>query len=320
MEKENNVREVVYDRAKNYKRWFAFFIDLFLSLIIGVFLFGACIAVTDCVPSYRNVVKTRDEIEDSSSIYQDGKAIILVVEQSDDTMVEKKNILHDAIEDFYRDDHFFSDESYYKQYQTRKKEAKASDGGNLFTLSEGSDTYLESGYSDQEYYDFYYSEIEHYCIALLSLNSDYASSVSVIARTSVIELLVSLSVGYAFAFLLVPLLIKRGRRTLGMYLFKISLIGVDALNVSGKPLLARDLLLYFVGYWLAVFTAFIPWAVSVTMMHFSRRGQDFFDYVSNTYVVDSSKKDVYLNYGEFLSRSGMREKASLENKDFRISE
>lgn len=319
MESKDNVTEVVYDKAKKYKRWFAFFIDVFVTLILGLFLSAALGAITKCIPAYQNVVAARDSIEESTPIYKDGKAIILVMDQSEDPVASKKNILNDAIEVFYKDSRFFNDEKYYSAYQLRKKSAKASDGGNLFVEDDAEQgRYLEGNYSDQDYYSFYYSEIEHYCIAYLSLNSDYVKYTSIIVRTSVIEFLLCLSVGYAFAFLIVPLIIRRGRRTIGMYLFRISLISVDALNVSGKTLLGRDLLLYFIGYWLSVFTFFLPWAVSVTMMHFSKRGQDFFDYVSNTYVIDSSKKDVYLNYAEYLSRAGLKETASLENKDFTL--
>ncbi len=318
MENKDNVTEVIYDKAKKYKRWFAFFIDLFVALIIGLFLSAAVGAITRCVPAYKETVAARDAIEESTPIYKDGKVIILVMDNSDDPVSSKKNTLNDAIEVFYHDSRFFTENEYYQAYQLRKRDAKASDGGNLFVEDSNKETYLEGNYSDQDYYSFYYSEIEHYCIAYFSLNDDYVRYTNIIVRTSVVELFLCLSVGYAFAFLIVPLIIRRGRRTIGMYLFKISLISVDALNVTGKTLVARDLLLYFIGYWLSVFTFFLPWAVSVTMMHFSKRGQDFFDYVSNTYVIDSSKKDVYLNYAEYLSRAGMKESASLENDDFTL--
>lgn len=319
MGNQDNVTEVVYDKAKKYKRWFAFFIDLFVTFILGLFLSAAVGAITKCIPAYQNVVASRDALEESTPIYKDGKAIILAMDESEGSVSSKKKTLNDAIEVFYKDVRFFNEEKYYSAYQLRKKDAKASDGGNLFVEDKSNPGFYQEGnYSDQDYYSFYYSEIEHYCITYFSLNADYVNYTNVIVRTSIIELLVCLSLGYAFAFLIVPLIIRRGRRTLGMYLFKISLISVDALNVTGKTLLARDLLLYFIGYWLSVFTFFLPWAVSVTMMHFSKRGQDFFDYVSNTYVIDSSKKDVYLNYAEYLSRAGMKESASLENKDFNL--
>lgn len=319
MENEKQVTEVEYPRAKNYKRWFAFIIDIFFAFIIGLFLTAAVGAVTKLIPAYQNVVKQRDDIENSVSIYQDGKAIILVMDESESTVSDTKKTLNDAIENFYSDTRFFTEDKYYSAYQDRKKDAKASDNGLLFEYDDSTKTYKEKNYSDQEYYDFYYSEIEHYLIAYMSLNVDYTNATNAIVRTSVIELVMCLSVGYIISFLIVPLIIKRGRRTLGMYLFKISLISVDALNVTGWTLFGRDMLLLFIGFWLSIVTFFIPWAVSVSMMHLSKRGQDFFDYVSNTYVVDTAKKDVYLNYAEYLSRAKNVEKASIENENFKIS-
>ena len=319
MENERQVTEVEYCKAKNYKRWLAFIIDAFLALLLGLFLTAAVGAVTRVTPAYQNIVKQRDDIENSVSIYQDGKAIILVMDESEKTVADKKKTLNDAIENFYSDTRFFTENTYYSAYQDRKKEAKATDNGLLFEYNDPTKTYQEKNYSDQEYYDFYYSEIEHYLIAYMSLNADYANCTNAIVRISVIELILCLSVGYILSFLIVPLIIKRGRRTIGMYLFKISLIGADALNVNGWALFGRDMLLLFIGFWLSIVTVFIPWAVSVTMMHLSKRGQDFFDYVSNTYVVDSEKKDVYLNYAEYLSRNRESSKVSIENQDFHIT-
>ena len=319
MENNENIIEVEYSRAKNYKRWFAFFIDIFIAFILGLFLSASVGAVTNVVPAYKNVVAERDEIENSTSIYSNGKAIILVMDASKDPVTDKKTTLNNAIEEFYEDKRFFTDDSYYNAYQDRKKNEKASDGESLFRFDESKGTYVESDYSDEDYYKFYYSEIEHYLIAYMSLNTRYTELTNIIVRISVVELIICMSIGYSISFLIVPLILKRGRRTIGMYMFKISLISVDALNVTGWTLFARDMLLLFVGFWLSVFTCFIPWAVSVTMMHFSKRGQDFFDYVSNTYVIDSSKRDVYLNYSEYLSRTGSVKDASMENNNFKIS-
>ncbi len=38
------------------------------------------------------------------------------------------------------------------------------------------------------------------------------------------------------------------------------------------------------------------------MMHLSKAHQDFFDYLTTTYMVDTANKDVYLDYAEYLSQ------------------
>lgn len=311
--------EVEYPKAKLYKRWFAFFIDFFLMLILTLCLSSLIGFVTTKIPAYIDKVNEREEIQNSSSIYVDGKSILFTIDEDKETVKNNKETLYNAIEEFYKDDTFFSDNTYYMSYQNRKKDKTNKSGEHIFvesTTQEG--IYVESDFEDSLYYDFYYSEINDYCIALMSLNSDYASISDMIVRVSVIELIASGLLGFLVSFVFIPLILKRGRKTLGFYLFKISLISADALNVSGKTLLARNMLLIFIGYFLSIVTFGFPIILSVTMMHLSKRGQDFFDYVSNTYVVDTSRKDVYLNYNEYLQRGTERKEASIENKDFDI--
>lgn len=135
----------------------------------------------------------------------------------------------------------------------------------------------------------------------------------------VICLFIGMTISFLIFYLLIPLLLKRGHKTVGMYLFKISYISVDALNISYKQFFVRFILEFFIGYLLSIFTFGLPLIVSLTMMHLSKAGQDFFDYVTNTYVVDSSKKDVYLDYSEYTQRQDMSKKASIEDNDYKIT-
>lgn len=322
--KNDSVTEVVYDKAKKYKRWFAFFIDFTIMVILGLFISAFAGYITNQTVFYKNTVSERQRIENESSLYNDGELIILSIKNEEGTVAEKKDKLNKAIEDFYCDNNFFnyeniSDNKYYTWYQSRKKEAKNSNGSLMFVEnSSNPGYYLEGNSSDQDYYDFYYNEIDRYCVSYLSLNSTYSSMTNRIVRTYAIEFVLSCFLGFLITFIFMPLILKRGRKTIGMYLFKISLISVDALNVKGWTLFGRDMLLIFIGYWVTICTFGIPLAVSVTMMHFTKTGQDFYDYVSNTYMVDTSKKDVYLNYAEYRSREELKERASIENKDYRI--
>lgn len=327
MENKENTAEttldVEYESAKLYKRWVAFIIDIILAFIIGMMLSTAIGKITTFFPSYKAVVEERAKLQETSGLYdEEGNLVLLDMRKSDKTVSEKKEILRTTLENFYQNSAYFGTDAstYYLEYQERKQEAQTEDGKKLFVPSITDDKiYVEGNLSDQIYYDFYDQEFERYAIAYQSLNVDYTNATNLLNRISIIELAISLSIGFSFTFILVPFIIKRGRKTLGMYLFKISVVGADALNVSGKTLLARNLLLLLIGYWVSIFTFGLPWAISATMMHLTKTKQDFFDYVTNTYVVESEKKDVYLNYAEFLSRQQRKEVASIENEDFRIT-
>lgn len=316
-ENENNT-VLEYSKARIYQRVFSFFIDLFLAVLLGMIINSLCGLVTSVVPKYQEVLQERIELQDQSGLFDENQKLwTLSLEGSDMTIQEKKELLSTRLDEFYHNDVFFEDDTFYQSYQKRKSEAINEKGELLFQLISGS--YVEKDFSDDVYYSFYQKEFENYASAALSHNVRFADLSNLIVRISVIEIVLSMSVGFALSFVIMPLILKRGRKTIGMYLFKISLVGGDALNVRGKTLLFRNVLLLLIGYWLTIFTFGIPWLVSLTMMTFSKTGQDFFDYMSGTYVVSTKDKDIYLDYAEYLARTEESKKASIENRDFEMT-
>lgn len=316
-ENENNT-VLEYSKARIYQRVFSFFIDLFLAVLLGMIINSLCGLVTSVVPKYQEVLQERIELQDQSGLFDENQKLwTLSLEGSDMTIQEKKELLSTRLDEFYHNDVFFEDDTFYQSYQKRKSEAVNEKGELLFELISGS--YVEKDFSDDAYYSFYQKEFENYASAALSHNVRFADLSNLIVRISVIEIVLSMSVGFALSFVIMPLILKRGRKTIGMYLFKISLVGGDALNVRGKILLFRNVLLLLIGYWLTIFTFGIPWLVSLTMMTFSKTGQDFFDYMSGTYVVSTKDKDIYLDYAEYLARTEESKKASIENRDFEMT-
>lgn len=316
-ENENNT-VLEYSKARIYQRVFSFFIDLFLAVLLGMIINSLCGLVTSVVPKYQEVLQERIELQDQSGLFDENQKLwTLSLEGSDMTIQEKKELLSTRLDEFYHNDVFFEDDTFYQSYQKRKSEAVNKKGELLFELISGS--YVEKDFSDDVYYSFYQKEFENYASAALSHNVRFADLSNLIVRISVIEIVLSMSVGFALSFVIMPLILKRGRKTIGMYLFKISLVGGDALNVRGKTLLFRNVLLLLIGYWLTIFTFGIPWLVSLTMMTFSKTGQDFFDYMSGTYVVSTKDKDIYLDYAEYLARTEESKKASIENRDFEMT-
>ena len=316
-ENENNT-VLEYSKARIYQRVFSFFIDLFLAVLLGMIINSLCGLVTSVVPKYQEVLQERIVLQDQSGLFDENQKLwTLSLEGSDMTIQEKKELLSTRLDEFYHNDVFFEDDTFYQSYQKRKSEAVNEKGELLFKLISGS--YVEKDFSDDVYYSFYQKEFENYASAALSHNVRFADLSNLIVRISVIEIVLSMSVGFALSFVIMPLILKRGRKTIGMYLFKISLVGGDALNVRGKILLFRNVFLFLIGYWLTIFTFGIPWLVSLTMMTFSKTGQDFFDYMSGTYVVSTKDKDIYLDYAEYLARTEESKKASIENRDFEMT-
>ena len=299
--KEAPYESLAYDLAPLYKRWFATFLDLFIMVLFSLALYGLVSYVTNNVPSYVKTAERRKEMRKESYLY-DGDTLITAAYESEEKAVEKAK-LSAGIDNFYLE--FLKDDSLFADYQERKADAQDSQRRNLF-VQEG-DVYVErNDFSPQVYIDFYGTEIEDHCLSLLSTQEEYNALTRTIIVTSIVELAICFSCGDFFAFLFFPLVIKRGRRTIGMYIFRISVVASDALNPRGKTLLGRMLLQFFVLYLLSLFTIFIPVLVSVTMMHLSKSKQSFLDYMTRTYVVDTRKKEIYLDLAEYERKAGMR--------------
>ncbi len=318
----NETVEVEYIKPKLYKRWFSSIIDFMLVALFGIIFYALSSLLTQHIPSYTSMVNERTAIQNSTPLY-DGSSnlIILSVEKSSDTYTQKKTTLNNVIEEFYKDTSFFGDDlTYYSSYQERKKNATNKSGSNLFELDEKTNTYVEkSDILDEDYYNFYYKEIENYSVSYLTNNARYKELTNTIFIIFVVCLFVGMTISFFIFYLAIPLFLKRGHKTVGMYLFKISYISVDALNLTIKQYLIRFILEFFIGYLLSILTFGLPLLVSITMMHLSKTGQDFFDYITNTYVVDTAKKDVYLDYSEYTQRQDMSKKASIEDNDYIIT-
>lgn len=317
MGNEEEILDVEYSAPKLYKRYFATIIDLFIVAIVGMLFLALSSLIVSNVPSYKNMVSLRDTMQVESGLYTEENQLYTLYykDNSNYTTQEKKESLSSILEAFYTDSDYFSDGSYYQSYQNRKKEA-AYNGELIFKEDNGS--YVETDFSDDVYYSFYETELNNYAVSALSLNETYYGYTVTIFFAFVIELLVSFSISFTIAFLVIPLIFKRGHKTIGMYLFHLSFISVDAINIKTKKFILRYLLVYGVGFLLDIVTVFVPLIVSMFMMHLSKAHQDFFDYVTNTYVVDTLKKDVYLDESEYLRRQKMSQEASIENNDLHI--
>ena len=234
--------DIEYPKAKLYKRWFSGLIDIILTLFIGFLLYGITALVTNYVPSYKENSQTRLKLEIESGLYDStGNLILNTLEDNKDSYDSKKTNLSKAIDDFYSNSTFFDDDTAMNQYKGRKENAIDKDGNKLFVLDSNSNL-TEGNLKAETYYDFYVYEISNYSIALLSSSDLFQTTSRVIVLTSVIEMFICFGIGYFISFNLIPMFLKRGRKTFGMYLFNLSVLTDEGLVVSGKKFVARQLL------------------------------------------------------------------------------
>jgi|GEM_PF-710203 len=316
--KTESYEEVLYPKPKLYKRYFSGLIDLALLAILGLLFFSLFQFSFSHLPSYKRTVQERDQLQVASGLYtSDAKLLIVATDEDEESPLEdRKETLRKGLETFYLNPDYFSTKDAYQAYQERKKDAKDSQGNLLFVA--GTDgTYLEGNASAKSYYDFYHEEIDRYASPLLFQNPSYREKTNRIFRFFLGNLFFGLTLAFLLLYLLVPLLFRRGRKTLGRYLFHLALLGPDGLNLKTRAFLLRFLFVFLVGYLLDLVTVFVPLLVSLGMMTFSKSGQDLFDYVTNTYVVDDSRREVYLDEEDYFRRQKGLKETSFERNDFR---
>ena len=320
---ENTVQEVVYSKAKKRNRFLAFFTDGFIFIVSTFILFGALHMAVRTMPFFVEQSSIRQEIRLDSGLYVYNKNndVVSIVDYLNDNTEypnakTKKDYLAPRIETFYINERFFSDKSVLNKYDERRLTAKR-ESTNLFIKNDGK--IVENSVNPQYLYDFYKNEITSYSNGMLLTLPEYSKTTSVIFMTAVIEVIIYGTLMFALFYVVLPLTaFRRGRRTLGRAIFKVGLVGLDALNIRWKKFVLRQLFAYVFLVLLDFFAFLIPLIISIFMVLFSKQNQGLVDYVFGIHQVDITVDDIYFDYGDYEIRKGLRKVASIENNDFKI--
>jgi len=321
--KENkNYIELEYESAKTSRRVGAAILDLLMSLLLSFILLGIEVGIINNIPSYTNLLNEQETILISSKLYVKNSDENLIristfYNSNDDlTFNEKSEILDNDLTYFFSLDDFFPKKDGMTIYNKTKSGAKNSSG--LLLFNEKYERNLVNADYDPDYYTFYCNTVENVAISYLSQNVNYyevQKTIIILFSASILcEILFSL---FIFIYI-IPLFLKRGRQTLGMKIMKIGLINVDALNLKVSKFTLRFLIVYFFEIILSLVSFLIPLIVTFSFMCFSKAHQSFSDYVTNTYMVDVSSKDIYLDLEEYQKAQTLRQESSLENNDFKL--
>ena len=114
------------------------------------------------------------------------------------------------------------------------------------------------------------------------------------------ELLPAYVVSPILVYYVPTLFFKRGRMTIGKWMYRIGIIDKNLLIPSFKRSSARFLIFYFAELMLSPFTFAIPLIVSASLMAFSRSHQGFPDFLLGIYEVDADSNKLYFTQEEIL--------------------
>ena len=301
MEQENNKTiSFDYNRVGLGKLTAAFLADVFILIILTILLILPGIYILNSTSTYKENTSKRNTILVDSKLYvnNDNSIISLtsyLASNNDLTYNQKNDIFNENIKYFFTS--FINTElenkgleKYYSLLE------KGEENGNKLFSSSGERLLTSSDY-DKTYYDFYI-KLYNTSLNYLQYNTTYKSTrnLTIIMFTSL--MVSSYSLSYLIVFLVIPLIIKRGKKTLGRLLTNISLLGVNGFSCSWKRYVLRFLFSYiFMG--LGIFLFLVPNLVSLGFTFFTKTRQSLTDYLFTTYKVNSTNKEVYLNLKEY---------------------
>lgn len=314
-------KELEYNKAKIYKRFFAAFIDLFCVFLMTFVLFSLTNMVLPHIESYSSLVEKRNNLLDESHLYDENYLVITDVitdEKEFPTFNSKKDYLSEHIEEFYNSSLYFDDLSEIKEEYDKRRIEYRYNGIKLFDYNENNEI-IELNVSPEYLTNFYIEEVNNYCLKYLFNNIDYVETTRIISLVSILNFACWLILMVTFFYLVFPLWIfKRGRLTIGKRIFSIGLIDGNALNITNSKYILRFLFILFIMFILSFFSFLLPIFVSIGMMLISKRQQDLVDYIFNNYVVDIKDSEIYLDYLEYLDKNNIDKKLSIETKDLNL--
>lgn len=306
MEAENKrtLKEIPYELPTRWRLFSAYLFDFFSFLLLGVLLLGAAWGIMEKTPSYRTESGIRNEILLSSRLYEkseeDGLPLSLP-----DYFEKEKTPRSERISSYdERMEYFFSSyvneelgEKGEETYLHFKTEAQGQEGNALFSPT-GERSYPSVDY-DATYLSFYEDTYQNKALGYLSLKAGYPSSRKHLLAQKIAYGAAAFSLSWILLEVAIPLILSRGKKTLGMLFGQLALLDARGMSCSARRFLLDSLFRYFVLLWGSALAFLIPLGVSLGMMLLRKDRQSLSDYVLGVYHVSAREKEIYKSPAEY---------------------
>ena len=175
----------------------------------------------------------------------------------------------------------------------------------------------DSKASDKYYYTHFYREytLEHCGSFLISFFPEYKQALKTMSNfLFFVQLPAAVTLSCFITYALPPLIVGRGKPTIGMLIYHIGRVDSSLLSLKPGRFLARYAIFFFGIIILSLFTFGIPLLGSATMMIFSKKKQSFPDYMLGIVEVDTNKQKIYKSKYEISLDSATDHKDAIDFK------
>ena len=290
---------------------------LIIFAVILIFSFIGCRSIVQSTPYYKTTDALIYETKKDSCLFKevrDGYLMDVVsyyTFSEDFSVTNKKVQLRLTIVDFinYINDNISEARALEvsKKYdETRLLETMVYDNIPMFIFDVSLNRIVENDdcrASSQYYIDKFYAPfIDEYCQGYLFTIipnyyefTKYQNDMLLYA-----ELLPSFIFAGIVTFFVPIFIFKRGRKTIGKLVYKISVVDSKFLSPKLGRVLTRQSIYLFGIIFLSIFTFLIPALISFSMMTFSKNKQGFADYMLGLREIDTSNQKAYFSLDEAM--------------------
>ncbi len=313
--------EVKFEKATFSSRILAFGADLITMVAAGLGLAIASQAILQNVPFYKEAGQVLNKVQLDSGIYVEnnaGDVVALCDYYKPETKDQYKNYndeINLALTSFYQNEQFFADTTWSNQHYLDMK----IDSG-LFIYTDDSHKSTTPVSEDEQalknMFEFYGRTITEDATLYIVKYPGYVEATKTLNISFIfLILLLPIFLSVTIFEFVVPFIFGNGYRTIGKFLFKISIVDARGLAPSFPRFLLRYLFFLIVEVYGSMVSFLIPMIVSFSMFVFNKNNQSLHDYVIGTYVVDSSNKRVFKNQKEYMAAKEEAENLNLNSKD-----
>lgn len=308
--------EVSYYEARFTQKCGAILLDCVLFVLLALAIFIGAKSIVEITPYFIEINEKFDEARLSSNLFVYNKN----VERVEDivTYLNRDEKMSSSEQEIYLTEHiyaFFDSLPLYKEELTKEYEEYllSSDlkyEGNPYFIKDESGEIVKneainipiSAYVENVYKN-YIDTIAQAEFLIKTPNvlsyQRYQSNMLLFVEIPSGVILSSIIIWY-----IIPICFSRGKKSLGRLAFRIGLVGKDNLSLKAGRFTVRFLIFLFLELILSVFTLCIPILISISMSAFSKKKQNFHDYMLGIREVDTYGTKIYKDYFEIKKELG----------------
>lgn len=303
MEEKTEIREIKATTPKFFRLAASALFDGLTVLLLAFLLCLMSFPIYFSTPCYKEPSAFREEIMLNSRLYErhDGGVSLISYSLKDSaslTLGQKRERASEALSYCYT---VYLDEELEGKGRQKLNSyclAFTYQGENLF--GEDGARLLEEEAYEGVYFDAYCEIAEGHGVSDLNLKQGFSAARAKILWGYLISFLIAFSFSCLLLLLLIPLCLKKGKRTLGMLLTKLAYLDQKGLSPSPGRWVLRFLFEWILILCGAFFTFGATLAFSCAFSAWRKDHQCVSDYVLALYPVDASSSEIYASEEELL--------------------